>query len=570
MNMVAGRATFEIQALRDERWLTEEVRNAEDSARTIAKTIFSKGQCQGVRIIKNWERADGIVTENVIFTEMREAETARLTIVPIDDAPPCRKVDEYYRLESRATINRLFRKYIEKVYLTPTELIHNYKALSKVQEVDTLFPAAVDRVATLQAKASGQDPRVRRDEIYQAVERMTRKARRIEQKVDLPALKDDDFDQIVRRIERIAPPGEVDYYSLVVLSRELVNHRSWLGKLERLVELANPEVREQVLSLLDGVIADLVGVPSALQDLLGYQTSLAHALCAIADLYEGRAPPTTSDAREQLAVLGPLLAEGRLADTRKSLMDRLLHQLAGGQALDRRDPAHEREAFREVAQRLFRPDGLLGGPDAAAALTRRFVYLQEAGGVTGLRQSVWGVCETMVDPLFRVVYLVDLAASPLAGDLAEEIVAILRRVLMVDDIHELAPRQWPPKDKMLRLARLYAAVERAVALPEGERRSLLGTLDKLLTGFIADERIIEKLDDPDAHLRDRTAHLLQFCASRLLPPGTEAHRLACERVVGLLRQPNFEERYLDGVADPKLGEEMLRALHTLLVRGGFR
>ena len=121
--MAGGRASFEIQSMRDDHWITEEIRDTENAARGIAKTILGKRQCQGVRVIKNWTRADGQVTENVIYTETREAEAPKITIVPIEEAPYCRKTAEYYRLESRTTINRLFRKYVEEVYLTPTELI---------------------------------------------------------------------------------------------------------------------------------------------------------------------------------------------------------------------------------------------------------------------------------------------------------------------------------------------------------------------------------------------------------------------------------------------------------------
>ena len=252
--MAGGRASFEIQSMRDDHWITEEIRDTENAARGIAKTILGKRQCQGVRVIKNWTRADGQVTENVIYTETREAEAPKITIVPIEEAPYCRKTAEYYRLESRTTINRLFRKYVEEVYLTPTELIHNYKALKKVQEVDTLFPAAVDRVATLQARSAGEDPKVRRDEVYRAVAQMTDKARRANEHANLPKLAGNDFDKILARVERIAPPGEVDYYSLVVLSRDLVQHRNWLGKLERLVELTHPDQKEEALALLDGVL----------------------------------------------------------------------------------------------------------------------------------------------------------------------------------------------------------------------------------------------------------------------------------------------------------------------------
>lgn len=239
--MASGRAGFEIQILRNNHWITDEYRETESAGRAVAKSILGKHECQGVRVVKSWKRADGVETETVVFTEMAGTVAPNVTIVAIDTAPYCRKTAEYYRLESRSTINRLFRKYIEQVYLTPTELIHNYKALKKIQEVDTLFPAAVDRVATIQARFAGEEPRGRRDEVYRAVAKMTTRARQADEHPGLPRLKGDDFGKILERIERFAAPADVNFYSLVVLSRDLVERRNWLAKLERLVALTNPD-----------------------------------------------------------------------------------------------------------------------------------------------------------------------------------------------------------------------------------------------------------------------------------------------------------------------------------------
>lgn len=567
--MAGGRASFEIQTCRDGRWSTEDIRETESAARAAAKTVFGKSSAEGVRVLKCWERADGLVTENVIMTEMRKQEEMRVTIVPIDQAPVCRQPQEYYRLESRVTINRLFRKYIEKVYLTPTELMHNYRALKKVQEVDTLFPAAVDRVSSLQGKALGEDPRNRRDEIYQSVAAMTQKARKADENPNLPKLKND-LDEVLRRVENLAPPGEADYYALVVLSRDLVEHRNWLGKLERLVALAAPDQRSEVLGLLDGVIADVVGVPTALQDILGHQRNLAQALCAIADLYEGRFAAAKSDAREQIDVLNPMLAKGRLEETKRTLMERLLYQLAGGQPLSRHDPAHEREAFREIALRLFRPEGFLGGAEAAEALTRRYVLLGEEGGLPALRAAVDGMCGTFEDPLFRTVYLCQLAASKLGETLGEQIIAQLYAVARVPSMAALAPAKWPPRDKMLLVTRLYQTVAAATALDEQVREEVCGGFDDVLAHYIQVERIIEKLDEADAPLRRRATHLVEFCASGVLPTAGKAQAMARQRAISVLRQPNFDQHFLEGITNPQDRENALRDFHALLSRAGFK
>lgn len=168
------------------------------------------------------------------------------------------------------------------------------------------------------------------------------------------------------------------------------------------------------------------------------------------------------------------------------------------------------------------------------------------------------------------VLFTELAASSLGESLAREISANLHGLTAVGGINALAPAAWPVKDKLLRVTRIYDSIESAAALPDGERKRLVERLDALLSGYLKRERIIEKLDDPSAHLRDRATRLLEFCAARVLPPTSKAQAVARERVVVLLRQPNFEEYFAAGIVNPARREAVLRGLHSLLARGGFR
>jgi hypothetical protein len=546
--------------------VTQELRDTEQVARSTATAVLAKSHCEGVRVVKKWQRADGTVTENVIFSQTAAPQEAKVTIVAIEDAPVCQRTDDYYRPESRATMNRLLRKYFEKVVLTPSELIHSHQALRKFQQMDMLFTTAVDRVATVQAANAGLDSRARREEIFQTVARMTQRARQAEQHPNLPVMKGRNFETVLARVEKVVKPAEVEFSALVVLSRDLAEQRSWLGKLARLVELIGSARRSE--ALLDGVIADVFGVPAALQDILGDQPNLAEALCALVDLYEGKVP-ASNDAAEQLAVLAPLLGGDRLKETRQALMDRLVRQLAGSQPLNRHDPSGEREAFRRVASRLFRSSNLLGGPATAEALTRRSALLLEEGGKTALNLAVGEVFSIMTDPLFRTVYLLELAESRLGPELSAQIVRLLGQTLRVRRIDNLVPQSWPANDKLLCVTRFYLAIADCAVVPEANRPSLLGLLDALLTDCLKRERIVERLDDPDLPLHSRAVRLLEFCAAGLLPPKSGALGLAREHVIELLRQPNFELKLMQGVADPSGRETTLRELHALMARAGF-
>jgi hypothetical protein len=568
--MAGGKASFEIQAMRDNRWVAEGLRDTEESAKQAAKQLFGKGACTGVRVVKNWQRMDGNVTETVVYTETREAAAPKVTASPIEQAPVCKTLGDYYRGSSRSVINRVLSKYIDKVILTPSEIMHSYSALKKVQEVDTLFPGAVDRVASIQAKALGEDVKIRRDELYRVVAQLSDKARRAAQNKDLPVLKGDDLDGLIAQVSQAVPADEAEFNIRVALCKQLAQTRSWLGKLERLAALAKPSKRAEALRVIDELVADLIGVPAALQDILGQHRNLAKALCAMIDLYEGAGTVEKSDAAEQMAVLAPLMAEGKLEEARTSLMERVQRQLAGGQPLSRNEPTQEAEAFREVATRLYRnPKQVLGGPATAAALVQRYVFMGEAGGKAGLRMGVGGVASALGDPLLSTIFLTDLAASELGEDLKDTIAEVLRNLLLEEDIKSLAPNATNAPDILRAVKRIFDALAGDNALPSEMRQDLLDGLDTLLANYIRREGIIEKLDDPSAKLRDRAIRLIDFCSAGLLPDG-KALRTARDRVVNLLRQPDFTQRFIAGLASPTAAEKELREFHARLVRGGFR
>ena len=81
--------------------------------------------------------------------------------------------------------------------------------------------------------------------------------------------------------------------------------------------------------------------------------------------------------------------------------------------------------------------------------------------------------------------------------------------------------------------------------------------------------MIEKLDHADLSLRERAQRLVQFCAAGILPPQGKAITRTRTSILNLLRQPNFDARFVEGVSDPKDAQESLRNFHRLLVKAGF-
>ncbi|MBC7953934.1 MAG: hypothetical protein H7Z12_19215 [Rhodospirillaceae bacterium] len=563
---MASKNAFEIQVMREGRWSTESFIDAEDTAIAAAKRYLMDKKCEGARVIRNWARADGRMIEKEIFSETRTVkDDGPVRIVQVDAAPAkCEAPEDYFGLQSRSLMNRLFRNYLEKTYVTPTELIHNYKELKRIQDKDSLVPSAVDRIAFLQTREGDQDSKARRDEIFKSIDQMSARARRAEA-LKLPKL-NGSFKDMVDRVSTLDSEDDADYLAMVVLSRDLGDVRNWVGKLDRLCKLCMDETDGHALEMLDGVIADVLGA-NVVQEILGWQPSLAMAIVRMLDLADGTFPVENSEAAETVEMLNALLKAGKLPASRLCLIDRAHRQLKSANALYRSDASKEKEGFDTVLGRVVTPTGLLFGAETADALTTRITRMVEEGGAAGRRSAIMTTFNAMPDRAYGLMYLCDLIKTDYAKEHVADIVAMLDRVYEARALSGLCLRTLSAKDRMMRATNAHRAVM-ASAFPPAIRTKLAEHIDSVLEKYLIDEQIVEKLDHHDSPLRDRAVRLVQFCAAGVLPEGKAMTR-ARQRILALLRGANFDARFVDGITDPAKAQKALRDFHQLLVRAGF-
>ncbi|MBC7953101.1 MAG: hypothetical protein H7Z12_14940 [Rhodospirillaceae bacterium] len=563
---MAPKNAFEIQVMRDGRWSTESYIDAEDTAVAAAKRYLMDKKCEGARVIRNWARADGRMVEKEVFSETRTIkDDGPVRLVQVDTAPAkCEAPQDYFGGQSRSLMNRLFRNYLEKVYVTPTELIHNYKELKRIQDKDTLIPSAVDRIAFLQTRDGDQESKARRDEIFKSIDQMSARARKAEA-LKLPKL-NASFKGMLDRVADLAGDDDTDYLAMVVLSRDLGDLRNWLGKLDRLCKLAMEESDLHSLEMLDGVIADVLGA-NVVQEILGWQPSLAMAIVRLLDLAEGNFPAENSEAADTVELLNALLKAGKLPASRLCLIDRAHRQLKSANALYRSDPSKEKDAFNTVLDRVVTPTGLLFGGETADALTTRITRMVEEGGAAGRRSAIQTAFNSMPDKAIGLIYLCDLANTDFAKENGTDIIALLDRVYEARALSALCLRTLSAKDRMMRATFAHKAVSASV-FPAAVKTRLTDHIDTVLEKYLIDEQIVEKLDHHESPLRDRAVRLVQFCAAGVLPEGRAMTR-ARQRILALLRGANFDARFVDGITDPAKAQKALRDFHQLLVRAGF-
>ncbi|MGB0694577.1 MAG: hypothetical protein ACPGOY_02940 [Rhodospirillaceae bacterium] len=567
-------AKYEVQLHRDKRWINHDLFDHEADATKVAQNLIKNPQCEGVRVVYDRMGADGLHRERVVFEQMnREIRQAPVRIVPIDETNFCKTVEDVYSLESRLTLAKLLKKYLEQMSLTPSEMLFCYNPMARFMDADGgLLPSAVDRIVTLHSKMDEElDPKRHREEVYRWVDEIGRRSRRAEGEKLLRKVNLEDFAKLVRATQKVAfVPEEQDGFLKHVIARELTKERSFLGKLEVLLECVSSELSKEHLNILDGFIADVLANPSVVQDLLRTRHNLSSALLGLLDLMEGKTDTTAvDDEPEFVTVLRKMFSEGRLPSGKTVLMDRVCRELGGKQPLSRNDPGKEHEAFCGMILRLIRRDGVSGGPAVAGALTRRYGLRLNEGGMTGWKLSIQGVAHLLKDMTRRLHYLTAMSrAADGIGHLTVVAEEVVDTVKQARDIHFFVEPKMPTPEKLRLMTSVHDAV-RDSRLPEVLRNRVCGRLDDLVARYLVDEKVVEKLDDPADSLRTRAMRLVKFCASGTVMEG-KALQIARARVLHHLRQPNFVESFTSDVPDPREKEGRLRDFYRMLAEAGFQ
>ena len=559
-------ASFEILTMRDGRWLTSSIVDKEEQAIASAQRLFGDRKCEGVKVVSMTERPNGSSFEKEIFARTRSVqEEETVAVSQVSHAPPpCQSVDEFYTYDSRVLMNKLFRSYCDQVFVTPTELLYDSRELKRLEDKGGQINLAIDRVATLQTRLYQADTKSRKEQMFRALETIKVRAARSD-KVTAPPITAR-FSDVMKAIP--AADETPEYMALKALTKDLLFHRNWAQKLERLCRLALKETDSDALALLDGVIADVLGT-NVVQDILGYQPNLGQAICRLIDLSEGCLPEQPNDAGDATTLLNDLFSKRALPISSKCLVDRAHYQIRSHSPLSRTQPENEQEVYRQVAERLLLPSGLYDGTNTAEALTYRFGRLLPVGGKEGRRKAIAGTFRTMPDKVAGIIYLCEMMKLPDIEEYMDEVNERFEDIMYTRHISELCIKGLSGRDRLIRATGGYTAIMNS-PLPDKFKAKLAERIDAIVDRFLVDEQIIEKMNDPEIHLRERTSRLLQFCSAGILPPDGKAMTRAKTRVIEMLRQPNFEEHFVEGIADPALVQQTLRLLDALMTKAGLK
>lgn len=574
---VSGNKTFEILTMRGGSWSIEATTTSLESAKAEAAKMLNRPNTQGVRVIQESRKSIAqLGPEDILFEKLRIKNEDKIFVQHILDAPMCSSTADLFERPARMTINQLFRAYLDKNNITAGELMHSAKEIKRLLDEGTLISSATGKVATIQAKKQeGATTNQRRDMLFEYVNEINAKARTAaDQK--LPRIRDAGFNDVLERITGSAAAGDADYLMRVAISTELLDTRSYFGKLVQLLEWSSAVDSDQAFVLLDFFISDVLWNADVIRDLLGDQRDLGSALVTMICFANGE--PLTEELPEGLSPehpkfvgmqLNQLIAEGRLPDTQTVLFDRIKRQLEGLNPLSRGDREEEREVFFGLLNKLIPDIEMIGGAAMAEAVTARQSTLINKGGNKGMKEAAASMLPSLNDPGRKTGYLLallecEIGQEVLRADIDDHLDAIL---VKPPSVNHLVRDKLPPNKKMQKLTSIYYRVEKS-RLPDDRKERLTKHLDDLLASYIVDGKILDKVNNPERPLHIRANMLLSMVQPDMLPSG-RASALARDIIVKHLKRPNFEAEFVSQIPDAEQKARSLRQFHEQLRRCGF-
>lgn len=472
---------FEIHVCTEGRWTIFTDAQTKSGAIGEAKSILGGGKFEAVRVIED----RGQISDTVVFEEAVKGKVVReVTITPVTEAPVCTKVDDLFTARARLTLGRVLRKYFDHVNLTPTEVLHNAGNLKALLREENLVLQATQNIAGVQAKSTGQ----KAFERYEILEKLTRQVRDRADALegiaeDLTVLRSKGAGRLIEMVSASHAPENQFYYIRAVIAAHLSEVVDWDGKLGLLIDLCDSEPDSQTLSFVDEIMAEIFDGASAVQELLGYQRTLATAIRTLIQLSVG-AYPVGKPPYPVLERVSQIMARYHMPETRQVMVERVARALNGLNPLTKGDKEEERAAFIELMKNLVGNKVLGDNGLLAEALTLRAKTLfTKDGEDESSEKAVADVIAMLPTKALKFGYLLDLCGTPFGAETESYIVQgmaeIVDSMTSAEDLVEVGAEQI----KIIEAAAGIRDRLLSTALPDQWRRRFARRIYELLVQY---------------------------------------------------------------------------------------
>lgn len=390
-----------------------------------AQALLGSGKFDAAKVTED----RGQTREILVWQEDAPRVQKAKTITPIDDAPVCQSLDDFYAFEARIAAGRLLRQFMDTRALTPLEFFHDYGLIREFTRNDDMNLKAMQCIAGILARKSKKKPVEMMDFLEDMAGKIIKRAEALGDLDRYSKTLDGGIGAAVGEIATAMAPSERDFTLRGVLARRLRKSRDWEGKLIAMLDLADKSTGQDGFALIDEAIAEILDGSEAIQEILGYRRNLATALEVMIQVVtgahrQGDGTPTV------LVRLSVLIERGQLPRARTSLTDRVIRTLSSLTPLTKGDRREQQDAFRTLAQQLIGSTMFVNsGPLCVAATLRAKSVMKYEFADESTDKAIQAMIALLPTFATKLGYLLDLHGTDFGARSQEHIISCLADLL---------------------------------------------------------------------------------------------------------------------------------------------
>lgn len=386
--------------------------------------LLGSGKFDAVKVTEDRGQRQEILVWSEEAKRVEKAET----ITPVEDAPVCEKLDDFYAFEARLTLGRLLRQFMDKRALTPLEFLHDYTHIREFTRNDDMNLQAIQCIAAILSRKTKKKPIEMMDFLEDMVRQMTGRAESLGD-LDryLPSL-DGGIGAMSAEIAKAKGEFERDFFVRAVLARRLRKWRDWDGKLVGMLDLADKSIGQDNFALIDEAVAEILDGSEGIQEVLGYRRNLAAALEVMVQIATGEHKP--EGAPTTLSRLSAMIEGGHFLRARTALTDRIVRALSSLTPLTKGERDEQQDAFRSLAQQMIGTTMFANsGPLCVAATLRAKSVMKREFEDESTERAVDEMILLLPTFATKLGYLLDLVGTDFGARCQAHIIQCLATLL---------------------------------------------------------------------------------------------------------------------------------------------
>lgn len=460
----------------------------------------------------------------------------------------CTNIEDFASVAAREMMGRYLGSFLDPLVITPAELVHSSKYLKRLSDSGRVLMNAVDKVATLQAKAKNVSAAPRVKELHVLVSTGVRKAWDEDKEKPVPSVNATTF---LKHVEAVRAAGaERDHQIGRLLTEVLFQQKTWRDKATTLMGLLTQTKGSPLFTFMEPWLAETLRSDQALDQLLGFADRLEDRCADLADLWRG-ALQVRETAAPIMAEINALIAEGVAPNCRNSVEYGLLRTLAAKEPLRSAEPELEIQAIFDMFRKLWNGGDICGGAKTVGNLERRQNRWITTEGVTDLLRERKVVAD-------RLAYLMALSTLAIGPSNRSTLKTFIDHYFGDQDF---VPRtiggSEPPVPKMQTLTTIYKALKSSW-LPENEKYPAMAKVEQAQIELLKRARLFEQIEKKSGGTAQKVLTLVDLARKGTFIEGEPLAMLG-PVLQTYLRDPTFLGEYVAGAS----GEDRAKKIALL-------